>query len=323
MTRAARLAAIALSAALSLIAVHAAADSHGPAFVPESNVSPNKLLLLGSARAGKRLVVVGERGRILFTDDDGNAWKVADSPLLTTLTSVAFSDDKNGVAVGHRGTLLVTRDGGSTWQETKLETKEQNALLSVWVHGEDAIAIGAYGTYLESHDTGRTWTQRKILGDEFDRHLNAVVLAKDGALLMAGESGTLAVSADGGRTWKTLKSPYEGTFFGALGLADGTVLVFGMRGTVLRSNDNGMHWIKVDLEHYTDGVQNGIVLPDGSIVLVGASGLVALSHDQGTSFTVQQTLDRRHLDSAIYGSNTRILIAGEGGASWSDLPLPN
>src|SRR5271167_4708633 len=159
-TRAAPLAAIALAAALPLAAVQAAADSHSAAFVPESRVLPDKLLLLGSARAGKRLVVVGERGRILYTDDDGKAWQVADSPVLTTLTAIAFSDDKNGIAVGHRGTLLVTRDGGSTWQDIKLETKDQNALLSVWVRGADAIAVGAYGTYLESHDTGRTWKQR-------------------------------------------------------------------------------------------------------------------------------------------------------------------
>ena len=322
-TRAAWLAAIGLAVALPMFAARGAADPEAAGLVPESRVLPNKLLLLGSARAGKRLVAVGERGRILYTDDDGKAWKVADSPVLRTLTAVAFSDAENGIAVGHRGTLLVTRDGGSTWQEIKLDTKDQNALLSVWVHGKDAVAIGAYGIYLESHDTGHTWTQRQILGAEFDRHLNAVVSGKDGALLIAGESGTLAVSSDGGANWKALKSPYEGTFFGALGLADGTVLVFGMRGTVLRTTDNGTHWSKVDLEHYTDGVQNGIVLPDGRLVLVGASGLVATSRDQGTSFTVQQTSDRRHIDSVNYGANTQILITGEGGASWTNLPLPD
>jgi photosystem II stability/assembly factor-like uncharacterized protein len=321
--RAASLGALGLTLALSLVAVHAADDSRAQVLVPESSVSPNKLLLLGSARAGKRLVVVGERGRILYSDNDAQTWKVSGSPVLTTLTAVAFSDDKAGIAVGHRGTLLVTRDGGSTWQEVKVDMKDQNALLSVWVHGEDAIAIGAYGTYLESHDAGHTWTQRQILGADFDRHLNAIVSAKDGALLLAGESGTLAVSSDGGKNWQTLKSPYDGTFFGALGLTDGTVLVFGMRGTVLRTTDNGAHWTKVDLDHYAGAVQNGTELPDGSVVLVGANGLVATSHDKGATFEVQQTKDRRHIGSVIYGSNAKILITGEGGASWSNLPLPN
>jgi photosystem II stability/assembly factor-like uncharacterized protein len=323
LTGIAPLAAIGLALALFLVAVHAVGGSTAAAFVPESIVKANKLLLLGSARAGKRLVVVGERGRILYTDDEGKAWKVSDSPVLTTLTAVAFSDEKNGVAVGHRGTLLITQDGGSSWQDTKAAVKDENSLLSVWVHGEDAIAIGAYGTYLETHDTGHTWTQRKILGDDFDRHLNGVVAGRDGALLIAGESGTLAASQDAGRNWKAVKSPYEGTFFGALGLADGTLLVFGMRGTVLRSTDNGLNWTKIDLPHYTDGVQSGIELADGSIVLVGASGLLATSHDKGATFAVQQTQDRRHIDTVIDGSNGQIMIAGEGGASWSNLPLPN
>jgi photosystem II stability/assembly factor-like uncharacterized protein len=316
-------AAIGLTVALSMGAVHAAGDSPTPTLVPEARVAPDKLLLLGSARAGKRLVVVGERGRILYTDDNGTTWKISDSPVLTTLTSIAFFDDKNGVAVGHRGTLLVTQDGGASWQEKKVAIKDLNSLLSVWVHGEDAIAVGAYGTYLESHDTGRSWTQRQILGDDFDRHLNAVVAGKDGTLLIAGESGTLAVSSDGGKNWKALKSPYEGTFFGALGLTDRTILVFGMRGTVLRTSDNGAQWSKVDLDHYADAVQNGVELPDGGIVLVGAGGLVAVSRDQGATFAVQQTKDRRHIGSVNYGSNAQLLIAGQGGASWSDLKLPN
>jgi photosystem II stability/assembly factor-like uncharacterized protein len=188
----------------------AAGDAAQVAFVPEARALPNKVLLLDAAKAGKRFVVVGERGRILYSDDDGKSWKVAESPVLTTLTSIAFSDERNGVAVGHRGTVLLTHDGGTTWQGTKVQAKDQNALLSVWTDGKDGIAVGAYGTYIETHDAGNNWVERRILGDDFDRHLNAVVAGKRGAILVAGEAGTLAVSTDGGRSWAALKSPYEG-----------------------------------------------------------------------------------------------------------------
>ncbi len=302
--------------------VLAAGDPQPAAFVPEARVLPNKVLLLDAAKAGKRFVVVGERGRILYSDDDGKSWTVAASPVLATLTSVAFLDDKNGVAVGHRGTLLVTQDGGTTWQGTKVDAKDQNALFSVWINGTAGIAVGAYGTYLETQDGGRTWTQRHILGSDFDRHLNAIVAGKDGAMLVAGESGTLAVSPDGGRTWTAQKSPYEGTFFGGLGLADGTMLVFGMRGNVLRTTDNGKSWTKVLLDPYKGAVQNGAELPDGSVVLVGAGGLVAGSRDKGATFTVTQTKDRRHIGSVVFGSSGQLLLTGEGGARWTDFTLP-
>jgi len=307
---------------LSPVAALAAADQPPAAFVPEARALPNKVLLLDAAKIGKRFVVVGERGRILYSDDDGQSWNVAASPVLTTLTSVAFSDDKNGVAVGHRGTVLVTQDGGASWQGTKVEAKDQNALLSVWTNGRDGIAVGAYGTYLETHDGGRTWAERHILGADFDRHLNAVVAGKGGAMLIAGEAGTLAVSPDGGRNWTALKSPYDGTFFGGLGLSDGTTLVFGMRGTVLRTTDNGRSWTKVALDNYKGAVQNGAELPDGSVVLVGAGGLVASSRDKGASFEVKQTKDRRHIGSVVFGSSGQLLITGEGGARWTDFTLP-
>src|SRR5436305_120734 len=92
--------AAALAVVMSLVPVAAAAgpaaDVKPAAFVPEAHVLPNKVLLLDAAKAGKRFVVVGERGRILFSDDDGQKWNVAASPVLTTLTSVAFADERNG-----------------------------------------------------------------------------------------------------------------------------------------------------------------------------------------------------------------------------------
>jgi photosystem II stability/assembly factor-like uncharacterized protein len=309
----------------SLLVSHgvlAASDGQPAAFVPEARALPNKVLLLDAAKVGKRFVVVGERGRILYSDDEGKNWTVANSPVLTTLTSVAFSDDKNGVAVGHRGTVLLSQDGGATWEGTKVDARDQNALLSVWMNGKDGIAVGAYGTYLETHDGGHTWAQRRVLGDDFDRHLNAIVAGKGGAMLIAGESGTLAVSPDGGRNWTALKSPYEGTFFGGLGLGDGTILVFGMRGNVLRTTDNGKTWAKVEMNNYKGAVQNGAELPDGSVVLVGAGGLVASSRDKGATFTVTQTKDRRHIGSVVFGANDQLLITGEGGARWTDFTLP-
>ena len=229
---------------------------------------------------------------------------------------------ENGVAVGHRGTVLLTQDGGATWQGTKVDAKEQNALLSVWIEGKDGIAVGAYGTYLETHDAGQTWAERRIVGADFDRHLNAVVAGKDGAMLIAGEAGTLAVS-HGPRT--------------QLGPAQ-----VALRGHVLRSprlerrSDPRIRhaWHRVadrrqrqELGHgrsrpYKGAVQNGAELPDGSVVLVGAGGLVASSRDKGVTFKVQQTKDRRHIGSVVFGSSGQLLIAGEGGARWTDFTLP-
>ena len=73
------------------------------------------LLQLSLARAGKRIVSVGERGVILLSDDDGKSWRQAKVPVSTTLTRVMFPEEKTGWAVGHYGVVLKSVDGGETW----------------------------------------------------------------------------------------------------------------------------------------------------------------------------------------------------------------
>jgi len=55
----------------------------------------DRLLLLDEATAGRRIIAVGERGRILLSDDDGHTWRFARSPTETTLASVFFIDENS------------------------------------------------------------------------------------------------------------------------------------------------------------------------------------------------------------------------------------
>ena len=89
-----------------------------------------------------------------------------------------------------------------------------------------AAALGRRGPHLADRETPAG-----------DRHLNAIV--GDGNLLVAGESGTLLRSTDNGATWDKLPSPYAGSLFGALMLANGDWVAYGMRGNVVRSTDRG------------------------------------------------------------------------------------
>ncbi|WP_044530250.1 WD40/YVTN/BNR-like repeat-containing protein, partial [Herbaspirillum sp. B65] len=74
-------------------------------------------MMLGTARAGSRIVAVGAYGYIILSDDGGASYRQAEQvPVDTTLTSVSFVDDKQGWAAGHGGVILHTVDGGKTWQ---------------------------------------------------------------------------------------------------------------------------------------------------------------------------------------------------------------
>ena len=79
-------------------------------------------------------------------------------------------------------------------------------------------------------DGGATWTERSIAVGEDDRHLNAITVFAPGQLAIAGESGALFVSTDDGLSWTPRTPPYEGSYFGALGLPEGRLMIYGLRG---------------------------------------------------------------------------------------------
>jgi photosystem II stability/assembly factor-like uncharacterized protein len=62
--------------------------------------------LTGIARAGKRLVAVGERGIVVLSDDDGATWRQASVPVSVTLAAVQFPTPTQGWVVGHYGVVL-------------------------------------------------------------------------------------------------------------------------------------------------------------------------------------------------------------------------
>ncbi len=47
--------------------------------------------LSGMARAGERVIAVGQRGHILFSDDGGKHWQQAAVPVSADLTAVNFA----------------------------------------------------------------------------------------------------------------------------------------------------------------------------------------------------------------------------------------
>ena len=312
------LAVMALSALLAGLAGTCAASPGPTGLDPEATVRRvDRLAMLALTRAGDRLVAAGERGRILVSDDSGSSWRVAVSPTHHTLTSLFFASPKVGFATGHQGTLLRTEDGGLTWTAARIDMKQKPALFALRMRGENGIAVGAYGAYLETLDGGRTWQQRAIGPAEFDRHLTGIAMVGEGRAVLAGEAGTLLATLDGGATWQLLKPPYEGSFFGAIGLRSGGVIAFGMRGNAFRTADLGKTWQRIDLGAYKGALQGASELADGTVVLMGADGMIAASRDEGVTFAVN-FLPSRTTVVALERTMGRSLSAGPSGLHWID-----
>ena len=145
-----------------------APDESAPPAGESSEIAPlaTKSLLLDAGFAGKRMVVVGERGHVLLSDDQGATWRQAKVPTRALLTAVYFHDDRLGWVVGHDEIILRSEDGGETWTRTHAAPDKEQPLLDVWFKdASTGFAFGAYGTILASTDGGRSELDGGQLGN--------------------------------------------------------------------------------------------------------------------------------------------------------------
>ena len=290
--------------------------------LPESGPigdTARRLLVLDAANLGNRIVAVGDRGYVIYSEDQGASWSRAKAPAAPLLTALYFVDAKNGWAVGHDTVILATTDAGATWTQQFSAAAEQRPLMDVlFLDAQNGIAVGAYGAYYETADGGKAWNVRKVLED--DKHLNAIVKLADGKLVILGEAGTILTSGDSGKTWTAVQSPYNGSLFGGVVADDGAIVGFGLRGRIYRSSDAGKTWKQVDnASHAT--LMGGARLGDGTLVLAGAAGALLVSRDNGQSFQPADSGGTRALAGVVLGAPNQVLVLGEGGARGVTLPL--
>lgn len=319
--------ALSLCSVLSILAFAAApsqAETTAAADAVYAIESPKAVhsLLLDVVNTGKRLVAVGDRGHILYSDDQGQSWQQAKVPTRQMLTSLFFVDERNGWVVGHDAQILVTHDGGSTWSKEFEDREREAPLLDIWFKDtQTGFAVGAYGALLETTDGGQHWEDvSDRLDNEDAYHLNAITAVKDSGLFIVGELGQMFRSADWGQTWERIaEPPYEGSLFGALGTGQsGTLLVYGLRGHLFRSSDFGTSWQRIELSTaHNDPLEFGLadatLLPNGDIVVVGHGGTVLRSTDHGQSFALVNRPDRLSLAGVAALNNGNLVLVGQGG----------
>lgn len=289
-----------------------------PVSGPLPKITMERLLLIDAVRLGNRVVAVGDRGYIVYSDDNGASWKRAKTPEAPLLTGIFFADQKNGWAVGHDSVIFASIDGGENWTQQFSAASEQKPLLSVlFLDKNTGFAVGAYGSFYETVDGGKSWNPRKIIED--DKHLNAIIKVAEGKLLIVGEAGTVLLSEDAGKTWAALASPYKGSYFGALVANDGSVVIFGLRGKIFLTNDSGKNWKPIDSGSVAT-LLGGTKLPDGALLIAGSAGVVLVSRDNGQSFSALSTGVTKGYSKALLGAPNAVLLLGEAGVHEVALP---
>ncbi|RAR57875.1 photosystem II stability/assembly factor-like uncharacterized protein [Paraburkholderia unamae] len=310
--------------------------------------------LIGTARAGKRIVAVGLRGHIVYSDDEGKNWRQASVPVSTDLVAVSFPTAQQGWAVGHGGIVIHSVDGGATWtkqmdgerfsalavsyygklQQTNAspETKRAlnqaqtlatdgstRALLDVYFDSETSgFVVGTFNRIYRTEDGGNTWTPwMERSGNPRELHFYSI-RGENGRVLLTGEQG-MVWQLDATRThFEPIQTPYKGTLFGSV-LSGADIFVFGMRGSLFHSADSGRTWEKVKVPSEA-GITGGMALGPGRMLLVNQAGTVLYTGDDGKSF---ETVKLPH-PMAYYGvgdaPDGNIALAGSRGVRVEALP---
>jgi photosystem II stability/assembly factor-like uncharacterized protein len=313
-------------------------------------------VMLGIATAGQRLVAVGERGIIIYSDNGGQSWQQASVPVSVSLTGVRFADAANGWAVGHSGVVLHTRDGGKTWSRQLDGLGAARAVLEAvragrvgagadagkalanaermvqegpskpffdayFFDARNGMIVGAFGLLLTTQDGGASWqSAHDRIDNPRDKHLYAIEVAGKRCYI-AGEQGALFRSEDCRTRFESVATPYAGTYFGAIVSGPETLLVYGMRGNAFRSEDGGANWSKSTIPT-TNSLTAGTRLRDGTLLVADETGQLYRSVDAGRSFARVPNGQATPFTGVVQSSSGQLYFSGVRGVTRIALNTP-
>jgi photosystem II stability/assembly factor-like uncharacterized protein len=238
---------------------------------------------LSATRAWAMSAGPAERGQVkIFRTQDGSSWTKQYETVQTGvfLDALSFWDDRHGIAMSDpvEGRLFVlgTDDGGATWNRLPAEGAPPvlpgeaafaasgtclavQGSSNVWI----ATGGGARARVFRSTDRGRTWSVADtpvhaggsaagIFSIAFSDAQHGVVVGGD-YTKPKEPSVNIALTDDGGRTWRSAKGPLPAGYMSGVAIVPETngrsLVAVGLAGTA-QSTDGGESWRMVDTVAY-------------------------------------------------------------------------
>ncbi|MCB1615289.1 MAG: hypothetical protein KDI30_04680, partial [Pseudomonadales bacterium] len=302
---------------------------------------------------GNRLVAVGERGHIAYSDDNGQSWHQAAVPTKQMMNAVFFASEKEGWAVGYDGLILHSLDAGETWaiqldglafsklraSYKKMDLNTEISRLSKKVENlESAIGRASDdGEDVEELEMDLEDAQVALEDAEFELDLMQRMYERNGntanplmdVYFVDGKQGyavgafnTFLVTEDGGKNWSAsgeiLDNP-EGMHLNAIAGSGDTLVIAGEAGLLLRSTDRGASWEQIESPDY--GSFFGLYLAEDTSLLqvVGLRGAMFQSEDLGDSWEKIPEGLHKNMNAIYHGRGDLVLAAGNDGAWFRSL----
>lgn len=310
-----------------------------PVMATEAKVSlkmpkVSKSLLLDIEKAGERLVVVGEKGHIIYSDDNAKSWQQADVPTAQMITAVSFVDGKSGWAVGHDAHVLKTTDGGETWilQRDGLGAQAEanvRALKDGKTHiaelmqrlqgaGLDADAVIELETELDDAKWELESAEEKSQHAPIANPLLDVWFKDANYGWAVGAFGQFISTKNGGMTWhdvsKSLDNEMGYHLNAVTGTADGVVFIGGEAGYLMVSTDNGETWSQASIDSDSTIFDLAVSADGSTIVSTGLRAKTFRSTDKGQTWHELVPNVNFSLAGANISQSGFLVLVGAGGS---------
>ncbi len=287
----------------------------------------HRALLLDVEKVGDRLVSVGARGHILFSDNNGRSWRQSDVPVSVLLTAISFVDDTHGWAVGHGGVVLHTQDGGQTWTK-QFDGNSANKMIITQAENKVADLEEQLANASEDEAGDLEWALEDATFALEDANIDAEVGASKPLLdvhffnrqegFVVGAYGFLFKTSDGGNSWENYGTRIENQdrfHLNAISqIEGGTVIICGEAGVLFRSEDRGENWETID-SPYSGSFFGVTGTGEEDVALVfGLRGNLFRSEDGGITWEDVDAETENTLMGGDYNGSGKVSIVGNSGA---------
>jgi photosystem II stability/assembly factor-like uncharacterized protein len=259
------------------------------------------------------VVLVGEMGTIVRSEDKGETWTLVPTELGATLKTVTTRDGvllASGVEVS-----LESRDRGKTWQQRQAGPRAGAAMPSLKrrdcdgefpgdgefcvlsrqhaspsglpnmtgfdFKGEAGLAFGESGLVAFTSDGGKSWHARHGLDTQRIEHFSV-----RGNVIVALNRARVAVSSDGGGSFHLarLPPPMLGGFLDAHITASGAVYVCGKKGFIVKSEGPLKQWLPLNTGERNTVQFERLFEVNGNLYAAGNRGELLRSADDGATW---------------------------------------
>ncbi|NUN10569.1 MAG: T9SS type A sorting domain-containing protein, partial [Ignavibacteriaceae bacterium] len=276
----------------------------------------------GIFQDGNRIAVVGDRGGVHLSTDNGVTWK-AKTFLLGNIMYDAYMSGNNFYVCGRAGNYFVSTDAGNTWQNKSIGTSTTRLYKLFFFNSNEGYTVTNEGNILYTTNGGSNWQTQAT----FTTTTLYDIKMLNTTTGFASGSGQRLFATTNGTTWShgSLAQP-SGQMTGIYLVDNLNGYVCGENGAIYKTTDgfNTLTLISDTIALQGKVVHDVLYFGPGEVWAVAQGGLVLRMNTQGQMVVVANSLYGEDLTAMYRSGPSSFIASGYSGTVYrfSFTPVP-